>query len=237
MIIIKMTWQQGETKMYQYKTEPHLHVSEVSCCARIGAQEMIKLYAEAGYHTVFVTDHLTRKTFDQWGELPWEEKTKNFFAGYELAREAGVRYGINVLFAAELTFHKKPNDYLLYGITRDFLNQREDIFDLSIGEFYAYAKENGVTVIQAHPYRNGFTTPADVSCIDALEVYNSNPRHENHTEKAIAFAKEHGIPMTAGSDAHRYEDVAQSGVLTSYEIKSAEDYVRCVMSGDLKIIK
>ena len=115
--------------------------------------------------------------------------------------------------------------------------QREDLFDLSLGEFYAYAKENGVTVIQAHPYRNGFTTPADVSCIDALEVYNSNPRHENHTEKAIAFAKEHGIPMTAGSDAHRYEDVAQSGVLTSYEIKSAEDYVRCVMSGDLKIIK
>ena len=104
-------------------------------------------------------------------------------------------------------------------------------------QVYAYAKENGVTVIQAHPYRDGFTTPADVSCIDALEVYNSNPRHENHTEKAIAFAKEHGIPMTAGSDAHRYDDVAQSGVLTSYEIKSAEDYVRCVMSGDLKIIK
>ena len=222
--------------MYQYKTEPHLHVSEVSCCARIGAQEMIKLYAEAGYHTVFVTDHLTRKTFDQWGALSWKEKTAKFFSGYELAREAGVRYGLNVLFAAELTFYKKPNDYLLYGVSRDFIEAREDLFDLTLAEFYAYAKKNGVTVIQAHPYRDGATTPADVSYIDALEVYNSNPRHENYTEKAIAFAKEHGLPMTAGSDAHRDEDVARSGVLTSYEIKSAADYVRCVMKSDLKII-
>ena len=31
-----------------YKTEPHLHVSEVSPCAKIGAEEVIKLYSEAG---------------------------------------------------------------------------------------------------------------------------------------------------------------------------------------------
>ena len=64
--------------MDQYKTETHMHVCEVSSCARIGAQEMIKLYAEAGYHTVFVTDHLTRKTFDRWGARG-KKKPKNFF--------------------------------------------------------------------------------------------------------------------------------------------------------------
>ena len=44
-----------------YKTEPHLHTSEVSLCGKISAEEMIKLYSKAGFSTVFVTDHFTEK--------------------------------------------------------------------------------------------------------------------------------------------------------------------------------
>lgn len=107
---------------------------------------------------------------------------------------------------------------------------------MSISEFYGYARKNGVTVIQAHPYSDGATTPTDVAYIDAIEAYNANPRHENYTEKAFAFARENGLPITAGSDSHRYEDIARSGIFSSCEIKSAEDYIRLVMSGAFEII-
>jgi len=36
-----------------YKTEAHLHVSEVSPCSKLKATEMISLYHDAGYKTVF----------------------------------------------------------------------------------------------------------------------------------------------------------------------------------------
>lgn len=49
----------------KFKTEPHLHVSEISPCAKIGAEETIRLYSEAGYKTVFVSDHLKKEFYDK----------------------------------------------------------------------------------------------------------------------------------------------------------------------------
>ena len=220
-----------------FKTEPHLHVSEVSACSKIGAEEMIRLYSEEGYKTVFVSDHLKKKYFDKLGDIPWEEKTAQFLSGYEIAKKAGEKYGVNVLLSAELMLNESPNHYLLYGINKAFLDQMEDALDMSIAEFYKFAKAKGVTVVQAHPYRDGGTTPAGLGCIDALEVVNSNPRHANFSEKAIAYAKEYGIPMTAGSDTHREEDVALSGIISEYEIKTPEDYVDLVLNKKAEIIR
>ena len=100
-------------------------------------------------------------------------------------------------------------------------------------EFYKYAHAHGVTVVQAHPYRDGKNTPDSPDVIDAIEVYNTNPRHENFSDNALAYAKEHNLPVTGGSDTHRLEDIGRGGVLSDEEIKTADDYVRLLMSGKL----
>ena len=61
--------------------------------------------------------------------------------------------------------------------------------------------------------------------------------HIAEAEQALEYAARVGLPITAGSDTHRYEDVARTGVMTKYEIKTAEDYIRAVMSGELIIIR
>ena len=43
--------------------------------------------------------------------------------------------------------------------------------------------------------------------------------------------------MTAGSDSHRTEDVAITGVITKTEIKTAADYVKALLQGELEIIE
>ena len=43
--------------------------------------------------------------------------------------------------------------------------------------------------------------------------------------------------VSAGSDAHRDEDVALTGLESDYEIKTAEDFIRLIKSGKAKIIK
>ena len=45
------------------------------------------------------------------------------------------------------------------------------------------------------------------------------------------------LPVTAGSDAHREEDIAITGIESEYEIKTAEDFIKLIKSGEAKIIK
>ena len=218
-----------------FKTETHLHTSEASPCSRLSAVEMVRLYAEAGYSTIFIADHLLKRYFDKLGDISWREKIKAFFTAYDLAKAEGDRLGVNVLLSAEIGLTCSPNHYLIYGFDYSFIEEREDLFSLSVKEFCDYAHDHGVTVVQAHPYRDGETVPSEDG-IDALEVHNPNPRHENYTDRAIAYAKEHGLAMTCGSDAHRPEDIARGGVMTDFEIKTTTDYVNALMQGKLTLI-
>ena len=219
-----------------YKTETHVHVSESSKCGRVCADEMIKLYRDAGYKTVIISDHLQANFYAGFSEASWAESMDRFIQGYEASLKAGKKYGVNIIFSAEVRFNESKNHYLLLGIDKEFLLEREDLLDMGIKEFYPHAKAHGVTIVQAHPYRDKKCYPM-VKYVDAIEVYNSNPRHENFTEKTYELAEKYNLPMTAGSDAHRLEDIALTGVTSEKEIKTAEDYVELLLNKKLKIIK
>jgi len=215
-----------------YKTETHLHTSEVSPCAHLTAAEMVARYHAAGYQTIIITDHFQNPYFERLGELPWQEKVERFLQGYDNAVLAAKEYGMHVILSAEIRFNDSPNHYLLLGIDRDFLKQRPDVLDMEIETFYPYAKQYGVTVIQAHPYRDGSCYPTWES-VDGVEAYNTNPRHKNYTQQTLEQAKQKRKPVTSGSDAHRMEDTAIGGVLSKKEIRTAEDYVQLLMAGFL----
>ena len=219
-----------------FKTETHLHTCEVSACGKKHATELVRLYKERGYTTVFVTDHFQPNSLDALGDLPWEDKVTVFLSGYYKAKQLGDQLGVTVLPGAELCFPEAPNHYLAYGITRQFLNAHPDLHKVGIEAFRKIAREEGIFIVQAHPYRDGrcFPTP---EYADAIEVYNSNPRHEDHSELAEKMAIEHSLPMTAGSDTHRDEDIAGTGVLSEAPIRSAEDYIALLKSGKAQIIK
>jgi len=219
-----------------YKTETHLHVSEISPCAKIKASEMVKLYHEAGYNTIFVSDHFKQDFFDALGDIPWQDKITVFLSGFYKARTAGKKCGINVLMSAEISFAESPNHYLVYGITEDFLKAYPDLCKMTAEEFYPIAKRHNVFVVQAHPYRDGICYPTP-ECTDAIEVYNSNPRHQDFSDKSQKCAKENDLYVISGSDAHRPEDIGKSGIISECEIKSAQDFISFVKNGNIKIIK
>ena len=218
-----------------FKTETHMHVSEVSRCAHLDAKEMARRYAEAGFSTLFITDHITSKYFARYGDIPWEDKVARHFAGYRALSGAAAEYGITVLPSVELQLDESTNHYLLYGKVGK-LFERRDVFTLTAKELHEYAKACGVFVVQAHPLRDGRNVPMPL-CVDALEAYNPNPRHDNREDDALAIARAFGLPVTSGSDAHRPEDVAKGGVESDVKIESAEDYVRLMTQGKLRFRK
>ncbi len=219
-----------------FKTETHLHTAEVSRCGKLRAHEMVRAYKEAGYSTLFVSDHFQKNTLDTLGDIPWEEKISIFLSGYYRARAAGKEQGLTVLPAMEVCFVDAPNHYLVYGITKELLSLYPELHTYGIERFAEIARAHGLFLVQAHPHRDGRCYPTP-QYVEGVEVYNSNPRHEDESERSEQMAREHGLAMIGGSDAHRDEDVALSGILTKERIETAEQFIRIVRAGENGIIR
>lgn len=219
-----------------FKTETHLHTLEISNCAHIRAIDMVKKYYSAGYKTLIISDHLTKRYTDSLGDIPWNDKMTVFYSGYYKAKEEAKKYGMNVLPGAEVCFNGVDGDYLAFGLTKEIAEILPDLCEMSIEEFYEKTRKYGILLVQAHPYRDGVSKPTD-SVVDGVEIYNSNPRHDDHNDMAEKFAKENGLLVTSGSDAHRDEDVACSGIETEVEIKTNNEFIEIIKSGKYKIIR
>lgn len=199
-----------------YKIETHLHTNHSSKCGWLDAQALIAGYKAAGYDAIIVTDHFNRTTFEYLGVdlSSTENKVQAFLNGYYRMVEEGEKQGIRVFKGAELRFDECENDYLLYGYRDDLLEDPEAIFRMGIAAFSPIARGQGALIVQAHPYRKK-CTPAIACYLDGMEVRNMNPRHENHNQRAEEYAEQFGLLRTAGSDCHRTEDIAVSGILSA----------------------
>lgn len=219
-----------------FKIETHLHTAESSRCGKVEAAEMVRLYAEAGYKTVIVTDHMKSNYFRTSEDDTWEDEVDRLLLGYRNAAAVAEKYGVNVIMGVEFELGKIPNHYLTYGITEELMKANPDICNMTAQDFYRLMNDNGVFVIQAHPNRDNASFPTP-DAADGFEIYNSNPRHDDYSEKSEADAKKYNMLVTSGSDAHRLDDLALGGMLSEKEIKTTEDFVALVRSGKGELIR
>ena len=198
--------------MTTYKYDMHVHTSEVSPCGKVSAQELVKLYKEAGYDGIVITDHYFDGYFDSLGQLDWEEKIDMYLSGYRKALAEGQKIGLEVILGIELRFSENENDYLVYGLDEDFLKKYKELYQLGIEGFRKFTGGMDILIYQAHPFRS-WMQHVDPVLLDGVEVNNGNPRQNNMNYKALAFAKEHNLKMISGSDFHQKVDISRGGVI------------------------
>ncbi len=210
-----------------FKIDTHVHTLETSSCARIEASETVRLYKESGYQGIIITDHYYDFYFSNLMESSWERKIDQYLRGYYHAREEGSKRGLKVFLGLEIRFTENPNDYLVYGITEQFLKEHKELYALGLKEFKKLIEKENNLIIQAHPYRKNMIVAAPQD-IHGVEVFNGNPRHNSHNELALAFAKEHSLLMSSGSDFHQMEDLARGGMVFGHEINTSSDFVNAL---------
>lgn len=217
--------------LYKYKTELHCHTAESSVlCGKVPARDMVKMYVDGGYHTLLITDHYGGKHVKGKGN---EYEILKFLEGYNTAKEMNDQ--INILLGMELNLNTNANDYLVYGITESFIRDNPEMYKLNISDFCTLAHENGLLVYQAHPFRNGLTILRPGIC-DGIEAFNSHPRHDSRNDIAMAWAKKYDLKTISGSDAHRPQDAAISGIRTREEIKTSGQLLEVLKNGDYQMI-
>lgn len=213
---------------YQYKTELHLHTSPASGCSEVPPEMAVETYAKLGYHSIVICNHFCA------GMRFWENRKQcieAYLADYDLAVETGERYGINVILGCEIRFTENMNDYLLFGIDRDFFDFAYESLDMGIAEFFRQFRSDKRLLIQAHPFRNGMTEVAP-EYLDGIETFNMHPNHNSRVAFASKYAKKHGLIPTAGTDFHHPGHEGMAALLTQIEIKSSHDIVNVLRGRD-----
>ncbi|MCL1951251.1 MAG: PHP domain-containing protein [Oscillospiraceae bacterium] len=214
------------------RIEMHIHTSEVSPCAQCSAAEAVRRCVSKGYDGMVVTDHCNEDASRAiLGELaPWPARVEGFLRGYEAAKEAAPA-GFLVLLGMELRFMGRgSSEYLVYGFDEQFLYDNEGIDRLDIQRFSQIARENGLLVVQAHPFRWGMTITR-ASFLDGMEVYNGNAHHQSHNDFAALWARRHGLLPLSGSDYHggdTGDGVAPGGIRLREPVRDAKELVKAI---------
>ena len=219
--------------MKQYIYETHLHTSEGSACGVTTGAEAVRAYKKIGYSGIFVTDHFFNGNCAINDDLCWKDKVEAFCLGYEHAKEEAEGSDFSVFFGFEYNF--SGDEYLIYGITKQWLIAHPEIMRLSHSQLFKLIDNAGGLVVQAHPYRKRSYIksinlyPDDVH---AVEVYNAaNAPSEN--DEALEYAALHRLPGTSGSDMHNVNNLhCLGGVAFEEKLETVQDYVSRIKSGE-----
>ena len=169
--------------MEKFLIDIHVHTSEVSGCGQVKAEDAVKMYHSAGYQGLMITDHFHKQYFDGLKLESWEKKIDRYLEGYHKAQKEGQRLGMEILLGMEFRNCETDNDFLIIGVTEDFLYTHPDLYELPLTKAIDLFHQNGMLVIQAHPVRcrivgmeDGelYTKYRTEEMLDMLEAYSGH---------------------------------------------------------------
>lgn len=218
--------------------EMHAHTSECDKYARLGGAELVRLYDEAGYRGMVITDHYFSLFYEWFAEeladADHRRIIERYLRGYYAARNEAEKRNFTVLCGAEVRFDHTINDFLVYGL------EEEDLFRLpllnrlrNVEELVEILPDHAV-VVQAHPFRDNMTVMSPTSLF-GIEVYNGGT-DAFRNQMARMYAEHYGKAMTSGSDIHHIKALASGGIATAREITCAGDLVAVLRSGAYSLI-
>lgn len=188
------------------KLDLHIHSrhSPDSSCA---PEDIVKTVVRRGLQGLAVTDH-------------------NVLKGSARARKLAQRATLLALRGVELS--TLEGHVLAYGL------QEEVPPRLSPEETVERIRDQGGLAVAAHPYRfwSGLGDPV-VRRIPFEGVEGLNARSvAAHNARAEALAQELGLPMTAGSDAHRLQDIGRGILLLPDGLEGEDDLLVALRKGE-----
>ena len=222
---------------FRYRYETHLHTKEASACANNTAEELVQAYKAAGYTGIMVTDHFYRGNCAIDRNCAWEDWVEAYCKGYENAKAAGDKIGLQVFFGWEESY--QGTDFLIYGLDKEWMKQHPELKEISVEEQYELVHAAGGMVIQAHPYREAWYISEIrlyLESIDGVEVanashYGRNLREDGRTMydiQALEYAEKYNLPQTGGSDIHS-TNLLYGGMEFNRKLENVQDYMKAVL--------
>lgn len=139
--------------MERFLLDMHIHTKETSSCGEVPAKKAVHLYKDAGYQGIMITDHYHRQYFDSLGNMKMSRKVDAYLTGWRAAKAEGDKIGLEVLLGIEFRNVESENDFLIVGMTEEFLYEYPETYRMPLWEAIDLFHQHGMLVIQAHPVR------------------------------------------------------------------------------------
>lgn len=221
--------------MYIY--EMHQHTALCSACSPADPVDMVRSLKKAGFAGVVMTEHFFHGNTAVRRNQPWEDFVGAFERCYDIARQEGERLDFDVLFGIEEGVGG-GKEVLLYGITPAFLYEHPQLRDADLPTLSRLVREAGGLLFQAHPFRvrEYFVNPWEplpAEYLDGVEGYNLH-NGELENRKAVSFAEENGLLISAGSDDHVLEDT-RYGIVSPHRLRDEAALAALLRSGEYEL--
>jgi predicted metal-dependent phosphoesterase TrpH len=206
----------------------HNHTLVSSPCSRLSTEEFIETARLSGLDGVCVTDHL-------------------FIEGAELAQAYGRKVDYPVFRGIEA--RSQLGDMLVFGYYKDIPE------GISLDDLCWYVHEAGGVVFAAHPFHTagganlyaslqaqGLDLETDwhkvriLGELDGVEILNGQV-DDRVNAKASWLAHRLNRPGIGGSDAHAVAMVGKAATRFSHLIRTDEELVAALRSGDYKPVR
>lgn len=212
--------------------DAHIHTSGISKCSRRSPAAIIAQCIVDGTDGIVLTNHCDIHYTDGIGYRRWCELYND---EYKLTKSLGDKYGIKVFYGIEVNTTTVPNvHYLIYGITPGMLLTSPELYNLPQKELFGYCTDNGLTLIQAHPYRNG-TVPQDPRYMHGVEI-NCHPLYKTTEETRVCeFARDNRLKLTCGSDFHGDTYKPKCGIYIPQSINDEQSLGRYIRNTQAKL--
>lgn len=169
------------------KIDLHVH-SKYSGDCKMEPEDILKTAEHAGLDGIAITDHDTIK------------------GGLEASK---IKSDVEVTVGAEIRTNR--GEVIGYFLNEEI--EKRELFEV----IDAIHDQGGIACIP-HPFDllriYNLKPKSDVlKAVDCIEVLNSRCVVDAFNKKAKELAREHGLGMTAGSDAHTLPEIGSSGVI------------------------
>ncbi len=204
------------------KIDPHTHSKGISQCSVADYREIIDGRKRAGYDGIFLTNHC-----QPWYYPPAEHKQfiERVIEEFLRAKAYGEGQDFRVYLGIEITtVDPTYADWLLYGVTEEFLRATPCLYECPQERLFAFCEEAGVLMIQAHPYRGG-GLPRNPKYMHGVEI-NCTAIDVPKAELVVAFAKENGLLVTCGTDYHGEEREVLGGIYVPKHCQTAQEVAK-----------
>ena len=202
------------------KIDPHTHSNGISLCSHITCEEIVDSKMERGYQGVVLANHCHPSYYSETEHKEFVERVIAEYArGKAYADEKDFRFYLGL----EVTL-LEPHyaDWLLYGITEDFLRASPCLYTLTQQQLYELCEKWGVVLVQAHPYRQ---SPAHPKYMHGVEINCCGPDLEK-VGLVEAFAKEQDLLIMCGTDYHWFANTYNGGIYIPESCRDATDIAK-----------
>ena len=187
------------TKEYKYKIDFHTHTRPASPCSEMTPKMLVERYVKLGFDGIVLTNHFI--DFLLKSDNP-KKAADIYLKDYYKTKKEGEKHGLKVYLGMEVRFPENYNDYLVYGINENDVEEIFKYIHTDFKTFYKGFKNDKNVILQAHPFRDRMVLQ-DPEYLDGIEVFNMHPNHNSKIGFAARYANQFSdFIKTCGSDFH-----------------------------------